>query len=156
MSTDSSFQSAAVILLREAFEGVASGQNYTWFVQGKEGMLNALESVDATRASRKPSPDCASIAAHSYHILYTLRGANEAQGRPRPEGSWEDTWKVQTVTDEEWNELRAVIRSEYEVFIAWFESNQDWSVDEAAIGSLASLPHLSFHLGAIRQILKVV
>ena len=89
-------------------------------------------------------------------LLRVLRGANEAQGRPRPEGSWEDTWKIQAVTDDEWTELRSLIRSEYDLFIGWFESNQDWSSEDAYISTLASLPHLSFHLGAIRQILKVV
>src|SRR6476469_540968 len=102
MAVECGFQQAAVTLVREAFEGIPAGQDYTWFVQGKEGVFDALTSVDAEAASRRPSPTCASIAAHTNHLLYILRSANTCQGRPEPEGTWEDTWKKQTVTEAEW------------------------------------------------------
>jgi len=153
---DTGFRDVAATLLREAFEGIPSGQNYTWFVQGKEGLFDALSAASAEEASRQPNPGCPSIAAHANHILYILRSANTSQGQAEPEGTWEDTWKVQAVTDSEWASLVERIRCEYESFLAWFRGNEDWSGEFAIFEGLAPLPHVAYHLGAIRQLLKVL
>lgn len=155
-ATERGFQVAAAMLLREAFEGMPAGQNYTWFVQGKEGLFDALSAVTAEEASRKPAAECASIAAHAYHILYILRCANAQAGGPEPEGSWEDTWKVQTASDSEWAGLIERIRGEYHRYVPWLESNSDWQGEHAFVEGLVPLPHIAFHLGAIRQLLKVI
>ena len=152
MSAPDKFQSAAAVLLREAFEGIPQGQKYTWFVEKREGIFDALESLDAEAASRKPAPQLSSAAGHAYHMLYALRWANTPQGRPRPEGDWESTWARQSVSREEWADVQANIRSEYELFIAWFDSNTDWERENSEISALGSLPHLAYHLGALRQI----
>jgi hypothetical protein len=156
MPVDSGFQLAATMLLREAFDGIPAGQDYTWFVQGKEGVFDALTSIDAETASRKPSPTCASIAAHANHILFILQCANVDQGRPEPEGTWEGTWERQAVTDPAWTSLVESIREEYSLLLGWLEKNTDWSQKDAFVGALVPLPHIAFHLGAIRQILRLV
>lgn len=156
MAGQHTFQSAAEELFREAFEGVAPDRDYTWFVQGKEGVFDALDALDAGEASRRPTPGCATIAAHAYHLLYVLRCANIAQGRPAPQGSWEDTWRRQAVTEEEWRYLRRDIRAEYALFRDWLRENDDWSGEDAVLGALTPLPHVAFHLGAIRQVVRVL
>jgi hypothetical protein len=156
MPADSSFQQAAAMIFREAFEGIPAGQDYTWFVQGKEGVFDALTSIDAEAASRKPSLACASIAAHANHMLFILRCANTDQGRPEPGGTWEETWERQAVTDLEWNTLIESIREEYTLFLGWLEENKDWSQKDGVVSALVPLPHIAFHLGAIRQILRIV
>jgi len=153
---DTEFQNVAVILLREAFEGIPAGQNYTWFVQGKEGLFDALSSVTAEEASRTLAAGSASIAAHANHILYILRCANTQQGHPDPEGTWEDTWKVQEVSDSDWASLTERVRGEYESYLSWFAANQDWTGQTAFFEGLVPLPHVAYHLGAIRQLLKLV
>ena len=110
---------------------------------------------------RRPSrlqnqPDCLSIAAHAYHMLYALRGGNAGHGRPAPEGTWGDSWKKQEVTAHEWTELKANITAEYSEFLTWPEANTKWDNVRAQTGALAMLPHMAYHLGAIRQILKVI
>ena len=150
------FQTATLQLLRECFEGKPEGQNYTWFVEGKEGIFDALSSVSAERASIKPSERSSTIAAHGYHILYALRGANAYYGRPKPEGTWDDSWSKETATDQEWSDLMAAIQDEYLFLLVWFETADDWSDEQTVIGGLAQLPHMAFHLGALRQLLKIV
>lgn len=150
------FQASAAYLLQECFEGRPEGQDYTWFVEGKKGILNGLEEIDAAQASIRPSDRCSSIAAHAYHILYALRGANAQRGGPEPEGTWEDSWKKQEATPEEWEQLKSDIRAEYQSLVEWFRTNQTWDQDGMIVGALAMVPHMSFHLGAIRQILKVI
>lgn len=153
MSETPSFQSAATLLFREAFEGIPPRQDYTWFVQGKEGLFDAFRTVDAERASRKLAPSSPSIAAHAYHILFTLRNANSYQGRPEPEGTWESSWEKQIATEAEWAELVQRIRDEYTLFLGWLESQTGWRDQTTVIGVLAQLPHMAYHLGAIRQLI---
>ncbi len=156
MGVNSDFQAAASTLFREAFEGVPAGQNYTWVVEGKEGIFDALESADAERASVKPSASSASLAAHAFHLLYLLRAANTVQGFPKPEGTWNSSWLVETVTEEEWNDLKFKIKSEYELYLGWLSTNENWSEIRAFESVLAPVPHVFYHLGAMRQLLKVL
>lgn len=145
-------QVAAAYMLQECFEGRPDGQDYTWFVEGREAILPTLDQVDAGAASIKPNEATSSIAGHANHILYALRGANAHQGGEAPEGTWEDSWRKQAVTENEWNQLRSSIRAEYESVLNWYRTNRDWSDSGVAHGTVAMLPHMAFHLGAIQQI----
>ena len=153
MATD--FLPAIVELLKECFEGMPEGRNYTWFVQGKEGLFNAFDSVTAEQASQKPNPDCPSIAAHTYHIRFALRGANCDIRGEKSEGTWESSWDKQSVSDKEWRDLVASVREEYQFFLGTLSNNPEIPEGDAVIGSLAMLPHMAYHLGAIRQLMKV-
>lgn len=151
------FLGAIIQLLHECFEGRPDGQEYTWFVEGKEGIFDALETVDAEKASIKPSAACASIAAHAFHIRYALRGANAYLGGPPQEGDWESSWAKQTVSETEWEELKKDIYHQYSFFVDYFSKETvDFPDEQAVIGFTAQLPHMAFHLGAIRQIMKIV
>lgn len=156
MDNDQRFRDATVKLFREAFEGMAPGKDYTWFVQAKEGIFDALDSADAVTASVRPSPTCSSLAAHAYHLLFALRDANVCGGRPEPEGTWESSWDKQDVTPEEWEDLKADIREAYTFYRDWFAANEDWNRENGVVAILAPLPHVAYHLGAMRQILNVV
>jgi hypothetical protein len=147
---------AILLLFRECFEGRAEGNDYTWFVEGREGIFDALESTGAETASIKPSPSCASIAAHTFHIRYALRGANAYLGGPPQEGDWESSWAKQTVNEEEWVELKKDVKYQYDFFLNYFQGELDFPDQEAVVGFVAQLPHMAFHLGAIRQIMKVL
>ncbi len=143
-------------LFRECFEGRPEGQEYTWFVEGREGIFDTLESTGAETASIKPSPECASIAAHTFHIRYALRGANAYLGGPPQEGDWESSWARQEVNEEEWEELKKDVRYQYEFFLNYFQQPPDFPSQDHALGFTAQLPHMAYHLGAIRQIMKIV
>jgi hypothetical protein len=151
------FMATIIQLLHECFEGRPDGQEYTWFVEGKEGIFDALETTSAEKASIKPSPNCASIAAHAYHIRYALRGANAYLGGPPQEGDWESSWAKQTATEPEWDELKRDIYHQYSFFVDYFSKESvDFPDEGTVIGFTAQLPHMAFHLGAIRQIMKIV
>ena len=149
------FQSAAVMLLRECFEGKEPVNTYTWFVEGKEGLFDAFDSLTAGKASHRPGPDSATIAAHCYHLLYALRGSNTVHGAPEPAGSWSDSWLKTEATEAEWEELKAAIRTEYASFMQWFRNHSEWSDETTLCGALTTLPHMAFHLGAIRQLMRL-
>lgn len=149
-------QGAAAELFREAFEGRAQGNDYTWFVQGREALLPTLDAVDAMAASHSVGSGLPTLAAHAYHLRYILQWMNVPEGDPEPEGDWESTWAKEVVTSEEWDALRAEIRGRYGRAFAWMRTNEDWSVENASLQFIAQLPHVAYHLGAMRVILKLV
>jgi len=56
----------------------------------------------------------------------------------------------------EWVDLKQDIKKQFDFFLAYFESNVDFPDQESVIGFVAQLPHMAFHLGAIRQLVKIV
>ena len=147
---------ATAILFREAFEGKEEGAEGTWFVEGREAILPTLEGLDAFAASRKPGHDLPTLAAHAYHLRYILHWLNVPSGDARPEGDWESTWAKEAVTDAEWAALVKEIRERYARALQWLATNEDWSVEDGPLMDLAPLPHVAYHLGAMRAILKIV
>lgn len=142
---------AAAELVREAFEGRAEGKDFTWFVEDREAILPTLDAVDAMAASHSLGFGLPTIAAHAYHLRYSLGLANVPEGDAPPEGDWESTWKKGVVTSDEWDALRAEIRGRYERFVAWTQAQESLSTE-----TLAPLPHFAYHLGAIRVLLKLI
>lgn len=151
------FKNALITLVSEEFEGIPEGASGTWFVEGKEGIFDALETHNAAIASRRPSDECASIADHANHILFAMRGLNcELTGSPAPEGTWTSSWAKQEMNPEEWVETVQGVRHEYGVFKGWLSEVKEWKSEDQVTAAMTFLAHMAFHLGAIRQILKVI
>jgi hypothetical protein len=151
-----SLQQSAAKLFREAFEGREEGKDYTWFVEGKEAILPTLDGIDAMTASHSPGSGLPTLAAHAYHLRYILQWLNVPAGEVPPTENWESTWAKETVTDEEWDALRAEIKDRFDRAVKWMAENEDWSVDNAHMMFLAPLPHVAYHLGAMRVLVKLV
>ncbi|RYG22530.1 hypothetical protein EON82_16795 [bacterium] len=147
---------AMATLLREAFYGRPEGKDSTWFVEGREAILPTLDEVDAMTASHSPASGVFTLAAHAYHLRYILHWCNTSEGDPRPEGDWESTWAKQVVTDEEWNDLRAEIKERFERAVGWLERDGQLEDEDADLMLLSVLPHVAYHLGAMRVILTLL
>jgi len=148
-----SFHEASVELLREAFEGRKTGADGTWFVEKSEAILPSLKQITAEQASKQAHPNLASIGAHVNHLIYALTWGNTCHGGNRPEGTWNDTWKQNAFAPKEWDRMRNEVTERYLSYLAWFSANTDWSHEEGVIAPLALLPHVAYHLGAIRQLM---
>ena len=61
-----------------------------------------------------------------------------------------------TVDDEQWAKLRADLRTQYATVQADIEARRDWSDSVFLTGTMALVPHAAYHLGAIRQMIRVV
>lgn len=121
--------------------------------RGDEGLLASLDKISPADASTTRAGG-ATIAAHTDHLRYGLELLNRwAEGKPVPwkEADWTASWKRSTVTDAEWQTLRASLRREADRWIAALAEPRELSARELqwTIGSIA---HLAYHLGAIRQI----
>lgn len=151
-SDSSSLSRAVATLLREALDGASA--KAAWFLNpGDPGLLASLDRLTAEQASAVPPQGTAPIAAHVEHLRFGLELLNRSSSEANPfEGAdWSAAWRVHGVSEAEWVRIRGQLREEA---AKWQEAAPTlMGAGEAAlIGVLASVVHLAYHLGAIRQI----
>lgn len=151
------FQKVLQGLLREILEEAPS--DYAFILNpGAPGLLAILEPLEASRAGRVPPGFDASIAAHANHVLYSLDLIHKwAEGDPNPfaTADWDRSWNVEGLDEEQWSGIKARLRERSAFWIDHLGKPREWDTISLT-GATASLPHIAYHLGAIRQILKVV
>ena len=123
--------------------------------RGDVGLIRSLEKLSAADASRSVNGG-ATIAAHAQHVRYGLslfnRWAVEG-GNPFADATWDAAWKTTVVDESAWRDIQEGLREESARWLDVLEVPRE--VDEIALtGVIASVVHLSYHLGAIRQISK--
>ena len=122
---------------------------------GDIGLLRSLDALSAADASRSVNGG-ASIAAHAQHVRYGLslmnRWAREG-GDPFADATWDAAWKISVVDETTWTEIREGLRAEADRWLQVLAAPRDLSEVEMT-GMAASVAHLAYHLGAIRQIDK--
>jgi hypothetical protein len=118
------------------------------------GLLMALEGMSAAQASRSPAPGRTTVAAHTEHIRFTLQVVNAWGRGEQPEIDWADSWTVSSVTEPEWDALRADLRREFEVMLTGVQARAAWREQGLAM-IINNIAHTAYHAGAIRQILKL-
>ena len=124
---------------------------------GDAGLLRSLDKLSAAAASHSVNGG-ATIAAHAQHLRYGLslmnRWAKEG-GNPFADAKWEEAWKIDTVDAAAWDEIRHGLRDEAREWMQTLGAPRTVN-DIELTGVIASIPHLAYHLGAIRQIDKDV
>jgi len=119
------------------------------------GLLRSLDTLSPADASRAVD-NGATIAAHAQHLRYGLSLMNEwgkNGGNPFANANWGEAWKVTTVDDAQWQEIRAGLADETRRWLAVLETPRE-VIDLELMGIVGSIAHLAYHLGAIRQINK--
>ena len=142
-------------LFAELVDGANSPSGAFMLNRGDAGLLRSLDKLTAADASRAVN-DGATIAAHAQHLRYGLslmnRWAAEG-GNPFADATWDAAWKTSEVDDAAWQEIRNGLRDEAHRWLQALSSPRD-VVDIELTGMIASIAHLAYHLGAIRQIDK--
>ena len=154
MSADDYLHRALSKLLTEIFDG-PPGREAFILNPGDPGLLGQLDQVTASEASARPMPGKTTIAAHADHVRYGLELLNRwiaGEENPWADADWNASWQRTTVTDDGWQKLRDNLRRAAQTWQRAVEQRTDWD-DLAAAGSLSSLAHTAYHLGAIRQLL---
>ena len=120
---------------------------------GDAGLLRSLDKLSAAEASQAVHGG-ATIAAHAQHVRYGLslmnRWAAEG-GNPFADATWDAAWRISTVNDSEWQEIRDGLRGETQRWQQVLLTPREVTRIELT-GMLGSVAHLAYHLGAIRQI----
>ena len=142
-------------LFSELVDGAAAEGGAFILNTGDGGLLRSLDKISAADASRSVH-EGATIAAHAQHVRYGLSLMNQwarEGGNPFANAKWDEAWKVSTVDARAWDEIRAGLRDEAHRWLEVLESPRD-AAEVELTGMAASVAHLAYHLGAIRQINK--
>jgi hypothetical protein len=153
-TTDSVFQSALSNMLTEIFDG-PPGQEAYLLNTGDPGLLRQLDTIDASTASKRPTPGQSTIAAHIDHVCFGFSMLNRwAAGETNPwaDADWNASWQRTTVSEDQWRALRDGLRDEAGKWRKVVVSRTSWD-DVSAPAALSTAAHTAYHVGAIRQIL---
>jgi hypothetical protein len=122
---------------------------------GDIGLLQSLDKLSAAEASASIN-DGATIAAHAQHVRYGLSLMNRwarGGGNPFADAKWDEAWKISAVNAGEWDEIRRGLGEETRHWLDVLGTPRE-AADVEVTGIIASIAHLAYHLGAIRQIQK--
>jgi hypothetical protein len=146
-------------VLRETFEGGAPGQG-TAFLDGtnpdgsaNHGLFATLEQLTAQQAS-VPTALHSSIASQAAHTAFHMEATLKYVRGDRSINDWASSFEPRVVNDAEWIKLRQRVKKAYDDIIELASSTTEMS-DDTAGGMAATLAHAAYHLGAIRQIIKL-
>jgi len=142
-------------LFSELVDGTTGAGSAFILNTGDVGLLRSLDTLSASEASRSAN-DGATIAAHVQHVRYGLSLMNRwasKGGNPFADATWDEAWKIRGVGAPEWDEIRNGCREEAHQWLEVLRVPRDVAEMELS-GLVASIAHLAYHLGAIRQIDK--
>ena len=142
-------------LFSELADGAKGGGNAFILNSGDAGLLRSIDRLSAAEASASVN-EGATIAAHARHLSYGLSLINRwtrEGGNPFADAKWDDAWKTSRVDDTEWLRIRRELAAEAHAWCATLGEDREVNAIELS-GMIASIAHLAYHLGAIRQIDK--
>jgi len=137
-------------LLKETFE--AGGRFY---LEDGAGLFPTLDTITHEVASRVPFPGAPSIAAHCAHVDYYVRVNRNAIVGREENVDWSSSWRLHAVGAGEWADLKNRLRSGYDELTASLHALTAWRADAVCDG-MAIVAHTAYHLGAIRQIRRLL
>ena len=153
MVTTKALHSSLSLLFAELTDGPSPDAAYM-LNRGDPGLLRSLDGLSAEAAARPSVPGAASIAAHVDHLCYGLDLMNrwsDGDADPWSSADWTASWRRTTVTETEWAALRRRFRETTRRWHKALHTPRKMSALELN-GIIASIGHLAYHLGAIRQI----
>ena len=149
--TNTDISATLATLFRELVDGVPRDPSYM-LNTGDVGLLGSLEKVSAADASR--SAGGAPIAAHVDHLRYGLSLMNQWKAgvkNPWAGADWTASWRVTKVSEPEWQRLREALRQETHRWLNVLGTAREMDTTQLTY-MMASIAHLAYHVGAIRQI----
>jgi hypothetical protein len=138
-------------LFSELVDGASRPESYV-LNSGDPGLLRSLDKLSATAASAI-TPTGSSIAAHVDHLRYGLSLMNRwsAGEKPFDNADWSTSWRHTRVTAAQWKQLRDDLAAEAHRWLDALDKPRELNQSELN-GVAASIVHLGYHVGAIRQI----
>lgn len=141
-------------MVKETFEGPPVPVKGSWFTSSEpnSGIFGVIEGMSCGQASLPVHGT--TLAAHTDHIRYHMWGTNEIlKNGKQPEMDWGKSWDIHSVDELQWNHIQEGLRNEYLTLLESIDTFE-WN-EPLANEVLSSLAHSAYHLGAIRQMLKV-
>ena len=157
MPDNEAIHASLALLFAELVHG-PSGEAAYMLNSGDHGLLRSLDALSGEAASRRSSPGGASIAAHVDHLCYGLDLMNrwaDGEADPWSGADWAASWRRTTVDQREWADLRARLGHAAERWHRTLQAPRPMSSVELN-GVVASIAHLAYHLGAVRQMDRAI
>jgi hypothetical protein len=145
------------LLFSELIDGAQNRGNAFILNSGDLGLLRSLDRLSAADASQSVNGG-ATIAAHAQHVRYGLSLMNRWAGQggnPFADAKWDEAWKLSAVDDAAWTEVLRGLGDETHQWLEILQSPRE-AIEVEVTGMIASIAHLAYHLGAIRQINRSV
>lgn len=140
-------------IVKETFEGPPTEGGMFTEARPNTGLFGTLDQLTANEASI--AVNGVTIAAHADHTRFYLWGTNAIlKDGKQPEMNWGESWKITSVDEEQWNQIKEGLRHEYLTLLEALDV-AEWN-ELIANESLGSLAHSAYHLGAMRQMVKVI
>ncbi len=144
------FTQALSILLKETFEGMPTAEEQV-FLDCDAGTFATLGKLSAEQASAEIN--AATIAAHSEHARFYIELLDNYLNKDMRVLDFKQSWRIKTVSENEWDELRENISRIYRKVSETLDKNEDWALDSITV-AMGIVAHTAYHLGAIRQMAK--
>jgi hypothetical protein len=139
-------------LLNELLDGPATEFAFV-LNPGDRGLLKSLAALSAEQASRVADGGGSSIAAHVKHVRYGLEVLNRWAGGDQnafANANYAASWRRTHVSDDEWRARIDLLQRESHKWREHLLRSRDLDETERT-GMIASVVHLAYHMGAIRQ-----
>ena len=142
-------------LLDEVIQGP---DRRNWLLnQGDIGFLGTLRRMTPDQAIRHPIPHRACAAGHAHHIWFHLNLLNRAyQGEPSfANANWASSWEVGDLTADKWLAILDALEHEVKDFRQCLAKQPTFDIT-GLTATLATIVHIGYHLGAVRQLVGLV
>ena len=118
---------------------------------GDKGIIDSLDRLSAADASHLVN-NGSSIAAHVAHVAFYANVINRvAEGENPWDGAdWTAAWKKPLVSAAEWEKIKRELVDEHRKWLTINQEPREVTTSELTY-LVASIAHLAYHLGAIRQ-----
>lgn len=145
-----------VAMLTEIWDELLRGDAEPTYVidPGGCGWAPTLAGLTAAQASRA-LPSGTTIAAHAAHAAAYLEFFEGVILDQHPSVDWPATFHPATVDDDAWRALQQRLQGAAARVAALMQGNPAWQPLHVR-GALANLAHLAYHLGAIRQLRRLL
>lgn len=141
-------------LLKETFEGPPPQTASAYLDQGG-GLFQSLDKLTAGDASRRVKAEAPTIAAHCAHVKFYIEVLHRLMHEPVEKIDWKESWSVQEVGPPEWDAVKRGLRQAYDAVVEDLRATGKWG--DVPVGhGLAILTHTAYHLGAIRQLMRML
>lgn len=139
-------------LMEEVFEQV-----HGFALDKGTSLGETLATLTAEEASRPIVESGTSIAAQTEHICFYMDVLLDYMQGIKVEGiDWSKSWNVRDLTPEEWNGLKRRLHETYLQVMHLLKGFRSWDTEEKVNGAIGIITHTAYHLGSIRQIMRVV
>jgi len=146
---------------RETFEGEVT-PGWVWITTGpaQSAIFGTLDALTPQQAVAAPVDGARSVAQHTAHVKYSLELTAKRLRGENPPADWESSFDLADASPAGWESLKRDLRRAYDAVVAILQESRGKRVQDIPpinlVGIAAMTAHNAYHLGAIRQIARVV